>query len=88
MAGTTTTATYTHNLGFVPILIAYLGSTSTIQIPLPTFLADTDTTDIREFARVRADVTSTTLTVYTETATGQAAAPFPISFYLLKETAK
>lgn len=87
-AGTLTTATLTHNLGYVPILLAFIDTGTTLK-PLPAVISNSlASTYIQDLSRLIAQVSATTLTIYTECATGVTAPSYNVRYYLLNVSAK
>ena len=84
----TTTATRSHNLGYVPLIVASVNN-GTTSIPLPAVMSNSLAASyIQNFATIQCSVNSTTITISTICATGVTLASYPVRYYLLSDTAK
>lgn len=93
VSGTKTSVTLNHNLGYTPIIIAYIGliDVPDIYLTMPYTPGFSIGSEFSIDLRYTVVVDDTKITAYTETATSAASYPIPvynIRYYLLKEVAK
>lgn len=89
-AGTAGFTTVTHNLGYIPIVMAFIGTSTTIYNPLPQILSSSVATNvtIEEYITV-ANITSTDFQIEYYQGSSAASAPdgYNITYYIFHETA-
>lgn len=83
-AGGTTVTTYTHNLGYIPVVFAYFGGVGSEGIPMPRFSYDAGGN--LDQVIILSAVNSTDITFTHSERTGSGG-PFSFKFYLMQETA-
>lgn len=87
-AGNINKTIVTHNLGYLPIVLAYFGNSGTSYVPLPMFNYSVGASLTLNQLVYVANITPTTFEIWCSTASGSAQTlSFPVTYYLLQETA-
>lgn len=88
VSGTITQLSIFHNLGYLPILIAYV-YVGTTSFPLPANLSSSVSSSyIQDFSRIEAAVSPNTLGISVYCATGTTLPSYKVRYYLLADTAR
>lgn len=88
VSGSITQVNVNHNLGYLPILVAYI-YVGTTSFPLPANLSSSVSSSyIQDFSRIEAAVTASAIGVSVYCATGTTLPSYKVRYYLLADTAR